>query len=216
MILEWDKTGEHYVETGTDHGVLYTMNADGTYNNGEVWNGLTSVEESPEGAEPNELYADDIKYVTLRSAERLKYTITAWTHPDSFYECDGTAEAAPGVYFGQQARTGFGFTYRTKIFNDTATEADDAYKLHIYYNSTASPSSKNYETINDNPDGVELSWECDATGVPVAGHRPVSSVTIDSRKIDAAKLKLITDTLYGTSNTEPTLPLPSKILELIA
>lgn len=215
MKLEWDKTGEHYVESGTDHGVLYVMKNDGTYDNGEVWNGLTGVEESPEGAEPNELYADDIKYVVLRSAERLKYTITAWTHPDSFYECDGTAEAVPGVYFGQQARKGFGFCYRTKIFNDTVTEADDAYKIHIYYNSTASPSSKSYETINDNPDGVELSWECDVTGVPVEGRRPVSSIIVDSRKIDATKLKLLEDKLYGTDNSEPALPSPEEILTLL-
>ncbi len=215
--LVWDAVGEKIFETGVNHGVLFVQNSDGTYKNGVVWNGLTGVTESPDGAEPTDLWADNIKYASLRSAETFGATIEAYTYPDEFYECDGSATVADGVYFGQQSRTPFGFTYRTEVGSDTiAADSDTAYKIHIIYNATASPSERAYETINDSPDAITFSWEVTTTPVPVTGYKPVSSITIDTLKLnDSTKLKAIEDLLYGTANAESTLPTPAQILGIV-
>lgn len=212
MRLEWDKSGERFLEYGTQKGVLYPQNVNGTYGTGVVWNGLTAVTESPDGAEPNDLYADDIKYASLRSAETFGGTIEAYTYPEEFGACDGTATPVEGVYLGQQKRQPFGFSYVTQVGNDTASDTDDGYKLHIWYNCTASPSERSYETVNDSPDAITFSWEISTTPVNLAGYKPVSTITIDSTKVDATKLKGIEDKLYGDANTEPTLPSPAAIL----
>ena len=216
--LEWDKTAERFFETGVDHGVLYVQKADGTYNKGVAWNGLTSVTEKPDGAEPNDLYADNIKYASLRSAETYGATIEAYMYPAEFAECDGSAALGAGVYIGQQTRKPFGFCYRTLIGNDTATDTDDGYMIHIVYNATASPSEKNHETVNDSPDAMTMSWDIDTTPVPVEGlanSKPTSTVTIDSTKISAAKLTTILDKLYGTATAEPELPTPGWIYDQV-
>lgn len=219
-VLEWDKTGERYYETGTSHGVLYPMKADGTYDNGVVWNGLTAVTESPEGAEPNDLYADDIKYASLRSAETFGGTIEAYTYPEEFAICDGTASPVTGLYLGQQKRKGFGFSYQSQIGNDTGTDSDDGYKLHIWYNCTASPSEKSYETVNDSPDAITFSWEITTTPVPVnitgSDYKPVSTITIDSTKVDSTKLNTLRGLLYGTDNTEAQLPDPATVISTLS
>ena len=214
--LVWDKTAERFYETGVDHGVLYVQKADGTYNSGVVWNGLTAVTEKPDGAEPNDLYADNIKYASLRSAETFGATIEAYMYPEEFAQCDGSYAVATGVYIGQQSRKPFGFCYRTLIGNDTASDEDDGYTLHIIYNATASPSEKNHETVNDSPDAVTMSWDLDTTPVPVSGRKPTATITINSTKCDAAKLKTLEDMLYGTANAEPTLPSPDDVIAIFA
>lgn len=215
--LVWDKTAERFYETGVDHGVLYVQKANGTYDTGVVWNGLTAVTEKPDGAEPNDLYADNIKYASLRSAETFGATIEAYMYPEEFAQCDGSAAVATGVYIGQQKRKPFGFCYRTLIGNDTATDEDDGYMLHIIYNATASPSEKNHETVNDSPDAITMSWDLDTT--PVAfedypNYKPTATITINSTKCDATKLKTLEDTLYGTANAEPTLPSPDDVIDI--
>lgn len=215
--LSWDETGSRYYENGVDHGVLYVQKDTGDYETGVVWNGLTGVSESPEGAEATDLYADNIKYASLRSAETFKATIEAYTYPDEFAECDGSATVADGVYFGQQTRQSFAFSYRTQVGNDTGyTSTDDGYKLHIVYGCTASPSEKSYETINDSPDAITFSWEIDSTPVAVEGYSVVSTVVIDSTKCDADVLTTIEETLYGSDSAEPTLLLPDEIVTLLA
>lgn len=219
--LVWDASGSRYFETGVSHGVLYPQKSDGTYDNGVAWNGLTSVSESPDGAEPNDLYADNIKYASLRSAETFGATIEAYTFPDEFYECDGSAPVGTGgVYVGQQSRRPFGFCYRTEVGSDTlAFDSDEGYKLHIIYNATVSPSDRSYETVNDSPDAITLSWEMTTTPVNVTltGHtlKPTSTITIDTTKLDAkgkTNLATLEAMLYGSDNAEPTLPDPSTVL----
>ena len=217
--LTWDDAGTRWYETGTKNGVLYPMASDGTYEQGVAWNGLTAVTESPEGAEPTDLWADDMKYGSIRSAETFKFTIEAYTYPDEFMACDGSASitGAAGVYLGQQARKSFGFCYRSYMGNDTGTEADDAFKLHIIYNATASPSEKAYSTINDSPDAITFSWECDTTPVALTGdlasYKPVSEIVIDSRKADSTKLAALMATLYGDGTTKnPSLPTPAQVI----
>ena len=215
--LVWDKTAERFYETGVDHGVLYVQNSDGSYAKGVEWNGLTSVTEKPDGAEPNDLYADNIKYASLRSAETYGATIEAYMYPEEFAQCDGSYSIAKGVYMGQQTRKPFGFCYRTLVGNDTATDEDDGYQIHIIYNATASPSEKNHETVNDSPDAMQMSWDIDTTPVPITeipNKKPVSTITIDSTKVNAAKLKTLEDTLYGTANSDPTLPTPDEIIAM--
>lgn len=220
--IVWDATGERFYENGTKYGVLYPQDSDGTYPLGVAWNGLTAVTESPDGAEPTDLWADNMKYGSLRSAENFKATIEAYTYPDEFAECDGSAEISTGIYISQQPRKAFGFCYRTEIGNDTNSGADDAYKLHLVYNATASPSEKAYETINDSPDAITFSWEIDTTPVPVKDHAPTAHLVIDSRKVPSAKMTIILNALYGTdaeggsAATDPYLPLPDDILTLIA
>ncbi len=214
-IIEWDAAGKRYYENGVDRGVLYKMNADGSYGVGVAWNGLTGVTQSPDGAEANDLYADNSKYATLRSTETFGCTIEAYTYPDEFMECDGSAEIAKGVYAGQQERQGFGFSYRTNIGNDTATKSDDGYKIHLVYGCTASPSERSYETVNDSPDAITLSWEVTTTPINVAGYKPTATLEIDSRVADPTKLKALEDLLYGTTLKEPTLPLPAEVITMM-
>lgn len=213
--IVWDAVGEHIFETGVRNGVLYLKDAQGAYNTGVAWNGLTSVSESPEGAEPTDLYADDIKYLSLMSAENFKATIEAYTYPDEFAECDGSATIADGVTIGQQSRKPFGLCYRTSIGNDTDGN-EHGYKLHIVYGCQASPSEKQYSTINDSPDAVTFSWEVSTTPVNVNGKKPTATLIIDSTKADKAKLTALEAILYGAESTEPRLPLPDEIATLMA
>lgn len=207
----WDLTGERLFETGVDRGVLYVLDAStGTYGNGVPWNGLTGVTETPDGAEPTDLWADNIKYATLRSAETFGMTIEAYTYPEEFGECDGSASPVQGVYIGQQSRKPFGFCYRTKVGSDTDTEANN-YKIHVAYNCTASPSERSYETINDSPDAITFSWEVTTTPVNVTGYKPTSLITIDAWKLDSSKLTALENALYGGS----ALPAPDALLALV-
>ena len=208
-VLTWDQTGEKLYETGVQKGVLYPMDG-AVYGKGVAWNGLTAVNETPSGAESTKLYADDIKYLDIRSAEEFGATIEAYSSPEEFDACDGTAELANGVNIGQQNRKGFGFCYRSTIGNDTEYN-NYGYKLHIIYGLTASPSERSYSTVNDSPEAATLSWEVSSTPVNVAGFKPTSIVTINSKKIKPAVLKEIEDTLYGTESVEPKILLPDEI-----
>lgn len=216
--LTWDNVGERYYETGVDRGVLYpykTVNGTAGYQTGVAWNGLTAVNENPSGAEPTALYADNIKYLNLISNEEYGCTIEAYTYPDEFAECDGSAEPATGVYFSQQPRIPFGFTYRTKIGNDIVG-SEKGYKIHLIYNALASPSGKSYGTINESPDAMTLSWEVTTTPIAASGFKPLAHIVIDSTKVnDAGKMKAIEDVLYGTLDTEPRLPLPDEVVTII-
>lgn len=223
MKLVWDKTGEHYYETGVKNGVLYPMSASGTYPKGVAWNGLTAITESPSGAEATALYADDIKYLNLMSNEEFGATVEAYTYPDEFAECDGSASLTEGVYIGQQARKTFGLCYRTTLGNDSKGN-DYGYKLHIIYGAMASPSEKAYSTINDSPDAITFSWELSTTPVAVANFKPTASLTIDSTKVDAQKLATLEEILYGkdgsgedhsTGAADPRLPLPDEIANIM-
>lgn len=212
--IVWDAIGEHTFETGVRNGVLYLKNTEGVYATGVAWNGLTSVSESPEGAEATDLYADDIKYLTLMSAENFKATIEAYTYPVEFEECDGSATIAKGVVIGQQSRKPFGLCYRTAIGNDTDGN-EHGYKLHIVYGCQASPSEKQYSTINDSPEAITFSWEVNTTPVNVNGKKPTATLIIDSTKADKAKLTALEAILYGSEEQEPRLPLPDEIATLM-
>ena len=214
--IEWDKTGERLYETGVKNGVLYVQEG-GIYGKGVAWNGLTAVTESPSGAEATPLYADDIKYLNLLSTEEFGATIEAYTYPDEFAACDGSAALADGVMIGQQARKTFGLCYRTTIGNDTEGN-DHGYKLHIIYGALAAPSEKAYATINDSPEAITFSWEVTTTPVNVTGAKPTASITIDSTKADPTKLAALEDVLYGKGGepgNEPRLPLPDEIKTLM-
>lgn len=213
MKLKWDQSGDRYYETGTKKGVLYPMDDTGAYTNGVAWNGLTGVTESPEGADVNDFYADDIKYASMRAAENFTGTVEAFTYPPEFAECDGSAQLAPGVMIGQQTRKTFGFSYVSQISNDLGAEE---YLIHLLYGLTASPSEKGYETINDSPDAITFSWEVSSTPVNVSGYKATSTVTIDSRTADKDKLAALEDILYGTDENEPRLPLPDEVATLMA
>lgn len=213
--IEWDKTGERLYETGTDRGVLYV--AEGTtYPAGVAWNGLTGVDESPSGAEANAQYADNIKYLELRSAEEFSATVTAYTYPDEFEQCDGSAEPVDGMYIGQQARKRFGLSYRTLIGNDVDGN-EHGYILHLIYGATASPSQRSYTTVNDSPEPIEFSWEITTTPVNITGYKPVAHVRINSTKADSEKLAVLESVLYGTDGegnaegTTASLPLPDAV-----
>lgn len=212
--LVWDESGKRVFETGVDHGVLYPTNESGKYGTGVAWNGLTSITESPSGAEPTNLYADNIKYLTLLSAEDFGGTINAYTYPPEFEICDGTAELAKGIIIAQQSRKVFGMVYRTKIGNDQQGQ-DAGYKLHIVYGALASPSEKTRDTVNESPSAVEFSWTFTTTPVNVKGHSPTAHLTIDSTKIDKTKLEEIEAKLFGTDSAEPTLLMPDDILEIV-
>ena len=211
--LVWDKTGERLYETGVKNGVLYPM-VDGAYPKGIVWNGLTAVTESPSGAEATALYADDIKYLNLMSAEEFGATVEAYTYPDEFAECDGSASLGTGVTIGQQPRKTFGLSYKTTLGNDVDND-NHGYKLHLIYGAMASPSEKAYSTINDSPEAITFSWELTTTPVNVTGFKPTASLTIDSTKIDPAKLAAIEALLYGSESGEAKLPLPDEIAEIL-
>lgn len=216
MKLTWDETGKKFYETGVKQGVLYPQDTAGTYSKGVAWNGLISVSESPSGAEATPLYADDIKYLELRSAEEFGATIEAYTYPDEFAECDGSKEAAPGVTVGQQARVPFGLCYRTTVGNDVK-KYDYGYKLHLIYGATASPSEKSYATINDSPEAITFSWEVTTTPVAVniEGFKPTASLIIDSTKVDADKLAALEAILYGSEDKEASLPLPAEVINML-
>lgn len=214
--IVWDKTGERFYETGVKNGVLYIPTG-GVYSKGVAWNGLTAVTESPSGAEPTPLYADDIKYLNLMSNEEFGATIEAYTYPDEFAECDGSASIATGVMIGQQTRKTFGLSYRTALGNDTVGN-DYGYKLHLIYGALAAPSEKGYATINDSPEAITFSWEVTTTPVSVTGFKPTASITIDSTKADPTKLAALEKILYGSDDspaTEPRLPLPDEIASLM-
>ena len=208
--LVFDESGKRFYETGVSKGVLYVQDASGTYPQGVAWNGLTAVNEAPSGAEATPLYADDIKYLELRSAEEFGATIEAYTYPDEFEQCDGSAELAEGVVIGQQARKAFGLCYRTIVGNDVQGN-DFGYKLHLIYGATAAPSEKAYATVNDSPEAVTFSWEVTCTPVEVEGFKPTATVVIDSRKVDAEKLAALEAKLYGSDSEEAQLPLPAEI-----
>jgi len=213
--LIWDKTGERFFETGVDQGVLYRIDDAGAYSIGYAWNGLTTVTESPSGAESNKQYADNIVYLNLLSLEQFGGTIAAFTYPDAFGACDGTAEPEPGLALGQQPRKPFGMCYRTRVGNDVeGTEL--GYKIHLIYNALAAPSEKARATINDSPAALEFSWTISTTPVPVTGYKPISTITLDSTKVDADALATLLDILYGTSGSDPRLPAPDEILALFA
>lgn len=212
--LVFDETGKRFYETGVKHGVLYVQK-DGGYENGVAWNGLTAITESPSGAEATALYADDIKYLELFSAEEFGATIEAYTYPEEFEACDGSAALAEGIIIGQQDRESFALCYKTVVGNDVMGDKL-GYKLHIIYGAKAAPSEKAYQTINDSPEAVTFSWEITSTPVNVTGHKPTSTLVIDSTKVDAEKLALIEDKLYGTESEEPTLLTPDEVLALLA
>ena len=212
--LVWDQTGQKTYETGVKQGVLYPQGEGGAYPKGYAWNGLTGVTESPSGAESNPLYADDIKYLNLISAEEFGATIEAYTYPDEFAECDGSAEIAPGVTIGQQARKTFGMAYKTTFGNDVDGN-EHGYKLHLIYGALATPSEKAYATINDSPEAITFSWEVTTTPVAVEGFKPTASLTIDSTKVDKDKLTALEDILYGKDTVEARLPLPNEVAELM-
>ena len=214
--LVWDKTGDRLYETGVKNGVLYIPTA-GVYSKGVAWNGLTAVTESPSGAEATALYADDTKYLSLMSTEEFGATIEAYTYPDEFAACDGSAELADGVMIGQQKRSTFGLCYKTTIGNDTEGN-DHGYKLHIIYGAQAKPSERAYASINDSPEAITFSWEITTTPVNVTGAKPTASLVIDSTKADPSKLAALEDILYGKDGepaSEPRLPLPDEIKSLM-
>lgn len=223
FAISWDQTGQRFYETGTDRGVLYLQKIDGTYEDGVAWNGLSSVSESPEGGEAEDIYADNMKYLSLTSAEDFGGTIEAYTYPEDFEKCDGSAELGTGVKGNQQTRSAFGFTYRSLLGNDTAGN-DYGYKIHLIYNAKASPSERQYQTVNDSPEAITFSWEFKTTpvvvkysGTKIPNPKPLSLITIDSTKISAEKLLVIEQCLYGTNDetkpVKPWLPSPDQIID---
>ena len=223
MELTWDAIGDRFYETGIDHAVLYPV-SNGAYPKGYAWNGITSVSESPSGAEDTALYADNIKYLTLKSAEEFGLTIEAYTYPDEWEACDGTAALAAGVKIGQQERKKFGLSYRTRIGNDVDGDSK-GYKLHLVYGCSASPSERGYQTVNDSPEAITFSWEITTTPITLDGYKPVSLITIDSTKVDPDKLNTLKEKLYGTNGsssaspvggTDAYLPLPDEVKRLFA
>lgn len=212
--LIWDNAGERLYETGVDRGVLYPIQEGGLYTKGVVWNGLTAITESPSGAEATPLYADNIKYLNLVSAEDFGCTIEAYMYPDEFAECDGSAEIATGVYAGQQDRKVFGLCYRTILGNDTDSNGH-GYKLHLIYGCLASPSEKSYSTVNDSPEANTFSWEVKSTPVNVSGFKPTASLVIDSTKVNAEKLANLEKVLYGSESTEAKLPTPDEVIAIV-
>lgn len=220
--LVWDQVGTRRYETGVDHGVLYIPNAQGVYDKGYAWSGLTTVTESPEGAEANPQYADNIKYLNLMSVEEFKGTIEAFTYPPEFGQCDGTASPVRGLRLGQQGRKTFGFSYRTKVGNDLDPEA--GYKIHLVYGAMAAPSEKAYATVNDSPEAITFSWEVSTTPVDVPGtnpetgkpFKPLASLELDSTELDADAMAQLETILYGAPGVDPRLPLPAEIIALFS
>lgn len=221
--LVWDATGEHFYETGTKNCVLYPQDASGAYPQGVAWNGITAVTESPSGADPTDLYADDIKYLTLRGTEEFGGTIEAYTYPDEFAVLDGSAEPTDGVILGQQNRGAFGLCYTTTLGNDVQLN-NYGYKLHLIYGATVSPSERAYQTINDSPEAITFSWEFTTVPVAITGtnYKPTACITIDSTKVDETKLQTLKDKLFGTNGTgstegtEPYLPLPNEVIATLS
>lgn len=216
--LTWHNNGDNEFEAGVSDVALYVMNNNGTYGTGIAWNGVTAINENPSGADATDLYADNVKYATLRSAEKFGFTIEAYTYPDEWAECDGSAEASPGVYLGQQNRKAFGLVYKTKIGDDTHPGMDKGFKLHIVYKCTASPSGRGYTTINENPDAISMSWEATSTPIPVSGYKDCSTITIDSTKADSTKLTALLEKFYGDENgtNTPSLIDPATVISSLA
>ena len=218
--LVWDQVSEHLYETGVDHGVLYTLDENKAYKNAHAWNGLTGITESPSGADETKLWADNIKYLSLRAAEEFGGTIEAYTYPDEFAECDGSASIATGVFIGQQSRKVFGLSYRTILGNDTEMN-DHGYKLHLIYGCTCNPTERAYATVNDSPEAITFSWEFSTTPVDVTGHKPTACVTIDSTKVEHEALARLENHLYGTdpegqaTGTSGWLPLPDDVVKIL-
>lgn len=213
-VLMWDQEGKRLYETGVEKCALYPRDTTGAYPKGVAWNGITTVTESPSGAEATPIYADNNKYLNLFSTEELGLTIEAYTYPDEFAECDGSASIVEGVYAGQQRRTSFGLAYKTLLGNDVAG-TDHGYRLHLVYGCTASPSEKGFSTVNDSPEAISFSWSVTTTPVEVAGLRPTALLTIDSTKVEKSKLKALEDVLYGTDSGTPRLPLPNEVKTLL-
>lgn len=219
--IKWDESGQRLYETGVDHGVLYPISDQGTYNKGYAWNGISAVTESPSGAEATAVWADNIKYLNMYSAEEFGATLEAYTYPDEFMECDGSKEIAPGVYAGQQQRKMFGLSYRTKIGNDVQGDSY-GYKLHLVYGCKASPSERNYNTTNDSPEAQALSWEITTTPLNISGMQASSQLVIDSTKVDADKLADLEEILYGkpaedqTPAVDARLPLPDEVVQILS
>lgn len=213
--LAWDETSKRFYETGSKRAVLYKQDNTGAYGNGIAWSGLTGIDESPSGADATDLWADDIKYLTLRSAEQFGFTIKAYHYPDEFGECDGTAEPASGVIVYQQSRRAFGFSYVSTLGNDVQNN-DYGYKIHLIYGATASPSSRSMSTINDSPEAVEFSWECSTTPVNVTGYKATAEIVIDSTKVPAAKLAQLEAILYGDGTSAARLPLPDEVISIFS
>lgn len=212
--LKWDQVSERRYETGVDRGVLYLTDNSGDYDTGVAWNGLVSVTESPSGAEANAQYADNIKYLNLVSAEDFGATLEAFTYPDEFAECDGSATPTAGVYIGQQPRRSFGLSYRTKVGNDVEGTAY-GYKLHLVYGCLAAPSEKAYQTINDSPEALTFSWALTTTPIGVTGHSPTAVLTVDSTKVSLASLQQLENVLYGTAGVDPVLPTPDAVIAIL-
>lgn len=212
--LVWDNVGERYYETGVKNCALYLQESDGSYPKGVAWNGISAINESPSGAEASPIYADDTKYLNLISNEEFGASIEAYTYPDEFAECDGSAEIATGISIGQQPRKAFGLCYKTTLGNDIAGN-EYGYKLHIIYGCKAAPSEKAYATINDSPEAITFSWEISTTPVNVAGHKPTANITIDSTKVDKEKLAALEAVLFGSESAEARLPLPDEIVSLV-
>lgn len=213
--LEWDKTGERLYETGVEQCALYVQSDDGTYPKGVAWNGISEIDENPSGVEESAVFADNMKYLSLYSAENMGGNINAYTYPDEFGECIGEAELAKGAYIGQQTRKAFGLAYKTKIGNDVKADAY-GYKLHLVYGARASVSEKTYNTINDSPEAMSLSWEYSTTPVNVTGHKPTAILTIDSTKCDPTKLAALETILYGSETADARLPLPDEVATTLA
>ena len=212
--LVWDQAGQKFFETGVSNGVLYVSDGQGGYLKGVAWNGLTSVAENPSGAESNPVYADNIKYLNIISAEEFGATIEAYTYPDEFMECDGSAQVVAGVNIGQQARKSFGISYKTRVGNDVAGD-NLGYKIHVIYNCQAAPSGKTYSTVNESPEAITFSWEVTTTPVPVEGFRPTATVVFDSTKLDVEKMAAVENALYGGANSEAGLPSIEELLALV-
>ena len=212
--LVWDQSGQRFYETGVSNGVLYVQDESGAYPKGVAWNGLTAVTESPSGAEATPLYADDIKYLELYSAEEFGATIEAYTYPEEFEACDGSAEIAAGVTIGQQTRKAFGLCYKTVVGNDVKGN-ELGYKLHLIYGCKAAPSEKAFQTINDSPEAITFSWEVTTTPVAVEGFKPTANLVIDSTKVDAEKLAALEAKLFGSDSEEAALPLPDEIVDMM-
>lgn len=215
--LTWDAVGEHLYETGVDQVALFVMNGN-TYGDGVAWNGVTAITESPSGAEANDIYADNIKYLSLRSAENFGATIEAYQSPDEFDQCDGMATPTPGITIRQQTRKPFGLAYRTIVGNDTQSN-DHGYQIHLIYNATAAPSEKAYQTVNESPEAITLSWEISTTPIAIADHpelKPTAHITIDSTKVDATKLESFLAIIYGSTQANARLPLPGEVISHFA
>ena len=214
-VMTWHGTGTREIEAGVSDVALFTMGTS-AYNTGVPWNGVTAINENPSGADVTDLYADDIKYASMRAAEKFGFSIEAYTYPSAWAECDGSAEATAGVYLGQQNRKAFGLVYKSKIGDETHPGMDKGYKLHIIYNSTASPSSRTYTTIGENPDALSFSWEANSTPVEVTGYKATCEIVIDSTKANSTNLATLLGMIYGTNNTDPTLPAPDTVISTMS